>query len=54
MDLNLKGKNVLVTGSTSGIGYEIARGFYKEGSNLFLNGRDKQKLKSAEAKLRGS
>ena len=54
MDLNLKGKNVLVTGSTSGLGYEIARGFYNEGSNLFLNGRDKQKLKSAEAKLPGS
>ena len=34
----LKGKSVLVTGSTSGIGLAIARAFAKEGANLTLNG----------------
>src|SRR6202521_3207194 len=34
----LKGKNALVTGSTSGIGYAIARALAREGANVTLNG----------------
>jgi len=34
----LKGKSVVVTGSTSGIGLAIARAFAEEGANLTLNG----------------
>jgi 3-hydroxybutyrate dehydrogenase len=34
----LKGKNALVTGSTSGIGQAIAEGFAKQGMNIMLNG----------------
>ena len=34
----LKGKNALVTGSTSGIGYAIARALAREGANVRLNG----------------
>jgi 3-hydroxybutyrate dehydrogenase len=32
------GKTALITGSTSGIGLEIARAFAKQGANLVLNG----------------
>ncbi|MGH8631541.1 MAG: SDR family NAD(P)-dependent oxidoreductase, partial [Burkholderiales bacterium] len=34
----LKGKSVVITGSTSGIGLGIARGFAQEGCNILLNG----------------
>src|SRR5579885_1398793 len=34
----LKGKNAIVTGSTSGIGLAIAHALAKEGCNLVLNG----------------
>lgn len=34
----MRGKSVLVTGSTSGIGLGIARAFAAEGANVTLNG----------------
>jgi 3-hydroxybutyrate dehydrogenase len=36
--LNLKNKTALITGSTSGIGLGIARGFAEAGMNIMLNG----------------
>lgn len=36
--MSLKGKNALVTGSTSGIGLAMARGFAAQGANIMLNG----------------
>ncbi|MGX7151043.1 3-oxoacyl-[acyl-carrier-protein] reductase [Enterococcus ureasiticus] len=37
--MELKGKNVFVTGSTRGIGKAVALAFAKEGANVVLNGR---------------
>ncbi|GAB2635163.1 SDR family NAD(P)-dependent oxidoreductase [Nocardia goodfellowii] len=37
-------KTVIVTGSSSGIGRDIARGFVARGDNVVLNGRDPAKL----------
>lgn len=39
MDLGLKGKTVLITGGTKGIGAGIARVFAEEGANLILDYR---------------
>jgi 3-hydroxybutyrate dehydrogenase len=36
--MSLKGRNAVVTGSTSGIGLAIARAFAKEGANVMING----------------
>ncbi|MBM7690389.1 3-oxoacyl-[acyl-carrier-protein] reductase [Enterococcus ureilyticus] len=37
--MDLKGKNVFVTGSTRGIGKAVALAFAKKGANIALNGR---------------
>ena len=42
MNLNLTGKRVLVTGSTSGIGLAIARSFVNHESRVLINGRDEK------------
>jgi 3-oxoacyl-[acyl-carrier protein] reductase len=44
VDLNLKGKFALVTGSSSGIGKAIAQSLKQEGCSVILNGRDHAKL----------
>lgn len=44
MELNLKGKTALVTGSTKGIGKAIAIELTKEGVNVLVNGRNKSEV----------
>ncbi len=39
-DVSTQIKTALVTGSSSGIGLDIARAFLDEGSNVVLNGRN--------------
>lgn len=45
------GKNVVVTGATSGIGYATAQRFLSEGCNVILTGRNENKLKDAVGSL---
>ena len=40
----LKGKRILVTGGTSGIGLEMAKRFVKEGARVMMTGRNEEKL----------
>ena len=47
MDLKLTGKVALVTGSTAGIGFAIARSLAKEGAHVYLNGRTRARVDSA-------
>lgn len=54
MDLKLKDKTALVTGSTAGIGLEIARTLAVEGAKVFVVGRSQDKLDEAVAAIRAS
>ena len=51
MDLQLKGKKVLVTGSTAGIGFAAARAFAVEGALVIINGRKQDRVDSAIAQI---
>ena len=44
-------KTVLITGSSSGIGLDIARAFLAKGSSVVLNGRNADKLTASAEKL---
>jgi NAD(P)-dependent dehydrogenase (short-subunit alcohol dehydrogenase family) len=52
MDLQLKGKKVLVTGSTAGIGFAAAHAFAVEGASVVINGRKQDRVDSAIAQIR--
>ncbi len=52
MDLQLKGKTALITGSTGGIGYGIAKVLLAEGAEVIINGRTQQSVDQAAASLK--
>ena len=54
MDLGLRGKLALVTGSTAGIGYAIAQGLLAEGARVVINGRTEARVAAAIARLQSS
>lgn len=47
-------KTAIVTGASSGIGRDVARGFLAKGYNVILNGRDTDKLEQVTAELNGN
>ena len=49
---DLTGRTALVTGSSQGIGFALARGLADAGAAIVLNGRDAQKLAAAAERLR--
>lgn len=51
MDLRLKDKRALVSGSSRGLGYAAALALAKEGCKVAINGRDEAKIKSAAEKI---
>jgi NAD(P)-dependent dehydrogenase (short-subunit alcohol dehydrogenase family) len=52
MDLKIKDKLALVTGSTKGIGHAIAVGLAREGVHVIVNGRSQQSVDQAITTLR--
>src|SRR5687768_10352709 len=51
MDLRLRGKRALVTGSTAGIGFAIACGLARERAEVIVNGRSEEKVAEAVRRI---
>ena len=51
MKIDLGGKRALVTGSSSGIGYAIAKGLAEAGAGVVVHGRGKERVEAARARL---
>ena len=49
----MKGKTIIVTGASSGIGLEIARYFLEKGNNVVINSRTASKLEKVFNELEG-
>lgn len=54
MKIDLGGRTALVTGSTSGIGFAIAKGLAEAGASVVVNGRVAARVEEAVAKLRAA
>jgi 3-oxoacyl-[acyl-carrier protein] reductase len=54
MDLGLKGKTALVTGSSRGLGFATARLLAQEGAHVAVNSRSAEKVDQAVQKIRAS
>ena len=52
MDLGIAGKNAIIAASSAGLGFACAESLAKEGVNVVINGRDKDRLDTAAEKLR--
>jgi NAD(P)-dependent dehydrogenase (short-subunit alcohol dehydrogenase family) len=53
MNLGLYNKRALVTASTAGIGFAIARSFAAEGAAVWINGRTQKRVDTAIQELGG-
>ncbi|MFB1296220.1 SDR family NAD(P)-dependent oxidoreductase [Mycobacterium sp. pW049] len=53
MNIDLTGKTALVTGSTQGIGLAIAQGLASSGARVVINGRSRDRVDEAAAKIDG-
>jgi NAD(P)-dependent dehydrogenase (short-subunit alcohol dehydrogenase family) len=53
MNIDLSGKRAIVTGSTAGIGFAIARGLAESGAEVVVNGRSEGSVEAAKKKLGG-
>jgi len=51
---DLKGRRALITGSSQGIGFALARGLSEAGAEVVLNGRDEAKLAAAASTIAGA
>jgi 3-oxoacyl-[acyl-carrier protein] reductase len=51
MDLKLKGRRALVTGSNTGIGAGIARMLIEEGSSVFVHGRNRERAEKVAVEI---
>jgi NAD(P)-dependent dehydrogenase (short-subunit alcohol dehydrogenase family) len=51
MNLHLKDKVALVTGSTAGIGFAIAAGLAAEGARVIVNGRSEKRVENAASAI---
>ncbi|MCQ1571439.1 SDR family oxidoreductase [Neorhizobium galegae] len=49
---DLTGYRALVTGSSQGIGFALARGLAEHGASIVLNGRDRPRLEAAAGQLK--
>ncbi|MFB0516556.1 MAG: SDR family oxidoreductase [Candidatus Neomarinimicrobiota bacterium] len=49
---SLEGRTALITGSSRGIGYTLARGLGRAGAIVILNGRDEDRLMNAVSELK--
>jgi 3-oxoacyl-[acyl-carrier protein] reductase len=54
MDLKLRGKVALVTGSSRGIGLATAKAFAAEGCRIMLSARSTEQLRETETALRAT
>jgi NAD(P)-dependent dehydrogenase (short-subunit alcohol dehydrogenase family) len=52
MDLHLRGRRALVTGSTAGIGFATALGLAREGAAVVVNGRTCERADEAAERIR--
>jgi NAD(P)-dependent dehydrogenase (short-subunit alcohol dehydrogenase family) len=54
MDLQLKGKRAVVSGSSAGIGFAIAQSLAAEGAAVVVNGRSRERVEAAAKKIHAS
>ena len=51
---SLTGRRALITGSSQGIGFALAKGLAQAGAQIVLNGRDEAKLAAAATQIEGA